>query len=449
MFITAAHADTEPVATRHLVLHRSVVHGLDTVRCRERTCGATWYDRRAARSGERCVGAIVHRDLSWSRSALPFVLRPRLTRPAPRNMQYIGMGNIAVLAALDKVGAGTFSKKRRGSMPPLPMRIDAHLHYVPPTVFEDLRRNSATYGVEFVPGPTPRIAFPDQPNPRPIVEALYDLDGHLAYMRDQRIDRLVVGPLLDLVGYSLEPEQGAAWSRLLNERMAEAIRDTPCLAALATVPMQMPADAARELRYAVEDLGLRGAMIDTNVRGRGLGADDLLPFWETADALGAPVVLHPFEVPRFDRFAEHYLHNVIGYPLETTLAAAELIFNAVLQRFPRLNIVLVHGGGFLPYQIGRFDRAFRAYLSHGSHRPRSVDPPHAYLRRFYYDTLTHDADALRYAVEKVGADRVILGSDRPFGMGDPKPARVVEAAGLNDSGRDAILGGNAARLFAL
>lgn len=326
-------------------------------------------------------------------------------------------------------------------------RIDAHLHYVPPAVFDILRGGSATFGMQLEPGRMPRIAFPDQPQPRPILEALYDLDSHQAYMRDQGIDRLILGPLLDIVGYSLEPDQGAAWSRLLNERMAEAIRDRPHLAGLATVPMQAPAAAAAELRYAVERLGLRGAMIDTSVRGRGLGREDLLPFWEAAASLAVPIVLHPFELPPLERFTEHYLHNVIGYPLETTLAAAELIFNGVLRRYPRLNVVLVHGGGFLPYQIGRFDRAFRAYLSRDGRQPRCVEPPHAYLRRFYYDTLTHDADALRYAVEKVGADRLLLGSDRPFGMGDPEPARVVETAGLDAGTREAILGGNAARLF--
>lgn len=330
---------------------------------------------------------------------------------------------------------------------PAAARIDAHLHHVPPAVFDILRRESTTFGVEFEPGRTPRIAFPGQPRPRPILEALYDLEGHQAYMRDQGIDRLILGPLLDIVGYSLEPDRGAAWSRLLNERMAEAVCGAPSLTGLATVPMQAAAAAAAELRYAVEQLGLRGAMIDTNVRGRGLGGDDLLPFWEAAEALGVPVVLHPFEVPALDRFNEHYLHNVVGYPLETTLAAAELIFSGVMRRYPRLNVVLVHAGGFLPYQIGRLDRAFRAYLSRGDSALRCVDPPSTYLRRFYYDTLTHDADALRYAVEKIGADRVVLGSDRPFGMGDPKPAAVVEAAGFDAAARDAILGGNAARLF--
>jgi aminocarboxymuconate-semialdehyde decarboxylase len=208
--------------------------------------------------------------------------------------------------------------------------------------------------------------------------------------------------------------------------------------------MQDPQKAADELVFAVRDLCLRGAMIDTNVQDRDLGDPMFDPFWEAAQNLDVPVFLHPFSLAPVRRFNRYYLHNVVGYPFETTLAAAGLIFGGVLRRFPRLRVVLVHGGGFLPYQIGRFDRAFTA---REESRMLSTEAPSQSLRAFLYDSLTHGPAALRFLIDVVGADRVLLGSDFPFGMGDPEPIRAIEEAGVDEETRRAICITNAARLF--
>jgi aminocarboxymuconate-semialdehyde decarboxylase len=252
---------------------------------------------------------------------------------------------------------------------------------------------------------------------------------------------------MDVAGYSLPPAQGAAWSRLQNEALAASLaRVAGGHRGLATVPLQDVASAAAELRVAVRDLGLRGAMVDPNALGRPLGDAAFDPFWKAAADLGAPVVLHPFLLEAVERFGRHYLHNLVGYPFETTLAAASLILGGTLDRFPGLSVVLVHGGGFLPYHIGRFDRA------HGTRPEARADDaglPSHYLRRFLYDTLVQRPEALRFLVQLVGHDRVLLGSDHPFWMGDPDPLRVVRAAGLDAATEAAILGENAARLFRL
>jgi len=325
--------------------------------------------------------------------------------------------------------------------------VDVHVHYLSPGVFESLRRRPDTYGVRLLPGDGVRLRIGAELPTRPLLPALYTLDLHVKFFAEQGIDTAVFGPLMDIGGYLLPPARGVAWSRLQNEALAAALAEAPgSHHGLATVPLQDPAAAADELRVAVRDLGLRGAMVDPNALGRPLGDVAFDPFWKAAADLDAPVVLHPFLLEAVERFGRHYLHNLVGYPLETTLAAASLILGGTLDRFPELAVVLVHGGGFLPYHIGRFDRAHRT-------RPEArVDDaglPSHYLRRFLYDTLVQRPDALRYLVQLVGHDRVMLGSDHPFWLGDPDPLRVVREAGLDGATEAAILGENAARIFHL
>jgi len=282
---------------------------------------------------------------------------------------------------------------------------------------------------------------------RPLLPALYTLDLHAKFFAGQGIDTAVFGPLMDIAGYSLPPDLGAAWSRVQNEALAASLRAAPgAHRGLATVPLQDPPVAAAELRVAVKELGLRGAMIDPNALGRPLGDEAFDPFWRAAADLAAPVVLHPFLLEAVERFGRHYLHNLVGYPFETTLAAASLILGGTLDRFPGLSVVLVHGGGFLPYHIGRFDRA---HETRPEARANAAGLPSQYLRRFLYDSLVQRPEALRYLVKLVGHDRVMLGSDHPFWMGDPDPLRVVRDADLDPAAQAAIFGENAAQIFRL
>ena len=327
------------------------------------------------------------------------------------------------------------------------MIVDVHIHYLSPIAIERARCQPDLYGVRVLDGPDPRLQVGAEPPTRPLLKALYTLDLPLAFMREQGIETAVFGPLMDVAGYSLPPRQAAAWSRLQNEALAASLREAGGThQGLAAVPLQEPKGAADELAFAVKSLGLRGAMIDPNALGRPLGDREFDPFWRAAADLGAPVILHPFLLEAVERFGKHYLHNLVGYPFETTLAAASLILGGTLDRFPTLSVVLLHGGGFLPYQIGRFDRGHR---TRQEVRQDGAGLPSSYLRRFYYDTLTQFPPALAYLVRVVGPDRVLLGSDHPFWIGDPEPLRVVREAGLSAEAETAILGANAARLFHL
>ena len=328
------------------------------------------------------------------------------------------------------------------------MIVDVHIHLLSPRALETARRDGSRLGVRVLDdAERPRLAIGSEPPTRPLLEGLYTPQRHLDFLAAQGIEAAVFGPLMDVAGYSLSPEQGAAWSRVQNEALAATLAETGGRhVGVATLPLQAPALAADELRHAVVALGLRGAMIDPNALGRPLGDRAFDPLWQAAAELSAPVILHPFLLEAVERYERHYLHNLVGYPFETTLAAGSLILGGTLDRFPPLDVVLLHGGGLLPYHVGRFDRG---HAGRPEVRADGAALPSGYLRRFHYDTLVQYPPALAYLVGVVGADRVMLGSDHPFWMGDPEPLRVVREAGLGAEAERLVAGDNAARLFRL
>lgn len=327
------------------------------------------------------------------------------------------------------------------------MIVDVHLHLLSPHAIDAARRPGGAPGVRVLEGDAVRLQVGEAPPTRPLLPALHTPGLHLEFLARAGIDRAVFGPLMDVAGHGLPPAAAGAWSRLQNEALAATLAELGGgHAGLATVPLEHPAVAADELRVAVGRLGLRGAMVDPNAGGRALGDPEFDVFWRAAADLAAPVVLHPYAVEAAERMGRHYLHNLVGYPCETTLAAGSLILGGTLDRVPALEVVLVHGGGFLPYHAGRFDRA---HAARPEARAGGVGRPSGYLRRFHYDTLVQRSDALAYLARLVGPDRVLLGSDHPFPLGDPEPLRVVREAALGADAEAAILGGNAARLFRL
>ena len=213
-------------------------------------------------------------------------------------------------------------------------------------------------------------------------------------------------------------------------------------AGLATVPLQDVPEAAAELERAV-GLGLKGVSIGSNVNGKDLDHPDFLPFFTKAEALRAVVFIHPLDVIGVERIRSYYLHNGLGNPFDTAVAAARLAMGGVLDRFPRLQVCLAHGGGALPYLVGRLDRIHKV---RPEGREKARRKPSAYLRRFHYDTVVHSDLVLRYLVDLVGNDRVVVGSDYRFDMGCLDPRRTLVAVReLSRKDRSVILGGKAAR----
>lgn len=247
--------------------------------------------------------------------------------------------------------------------------------------------------------------------------------------------------------YNQEAELTAAAAALQNDQIAALVAAQPArFAGMATLPMQAPEMAAAELKRVVREKGLRGAMIGSNINGRNLDDPALEPFWATAAELGAFIFIHPVGVAGAERLKPYYLVNLIGNPVDTTIAAASLVFGGVLDRHPDLKICLAHGGGFVPYQQGRWVHGWKvrpepqAILKHS---------PEADLSRFLYDTITHSDASLEFLVKTAGANRVLLGSDYPYDMGLYDGVQRVRSLAMDENDRTAILGGRAAALLAI
>jgi len=324
------------------------------------------------------------------------------------------------------------------------MIIDIHAHFTPPEWISAMRRDGARHGCHIEEDGSGGLSLRvGEGRPAALQPFLSDLPARLDAMRERGLDRQVLSPPMTIVTYQLEGVHGQAVSRLFNEANAEAARGTPGLIPVATVPMQSGREAVEELRYAVERLGIRMVEIGTHINGVNLDDESFRPFFECAADLGVLVQLHPHRVAAADRLNRHFMNNLVGNPVDTAIAAASLILGGVLERYPTLNICLVHGGGALPYLLGR------VVHGHGEVAAAHTVPgdPETYFRRFYFDTILHDPRMLTFLRDLAGEERLLLGTDYPYDMGETDPLGLLEQAGLGDC--DAVRGGNAARLLGL
>ncbi|HEX2170842.1 MAG TPA: amidohydrolase family protein [Dehalococcoidia bacterium] len=329
------------------------------------------------------------------------------------------------------------------------MKVDVHAHHIPAALIDrDITPPAGTiYGVRITEPGTDRVlkaetfqAVGFDP------EQIYDLDRRLRDMRVQRIDWHVLSVPPFCFYYDLDPAAGLAVSRRFNDALAESARVHPDrFVALATLPLQAPDLAARELERAVRDLGLRGAEICSNVEGRNLDDPALAPVYSKLHELGVPVFIHPTNVLGQDRLSRYYLANLIGNPTDTAVAAASLIFGGILREFPRLKFYLAHAGGSCPYIRGRWEHGWRVRPEGQAALDR---PPSEYFRLLRFDSLSHSVPALNFLAETAGPERIMLGTDYPFDMGDYQAVQTVASlAHLSDAQKDLIYGGNAAEWF--
>ncbi len=322
------------------------------------------------------------------------------------------------------------------------MIIDTHAHVVPGTLIDALRSETRLFPSVRLhgEGAMPRLAFAGGAPGRPIQPRLSDLGQRRDWLKEARVDHQLVGGWTDVYGYELAGAEAADWARFYNEHMARDAAALTALSALATVPLQDGALAARVLDEAL-DAGFKGAMIATQPKGTGGNLDDpdLDPFWEVASARGAAIFVHPHYICGDERLAGYDLINAVGRLADSTTAIARLLFSGHLTRFAGMSLVIAHGGGALPYALGRFKRNRTIH-------PDYADPQEGF-RRLYFDTVVFEPRALRFLCDVAGADKVMLGSDYPFGIGDLDPVTIVDNTALTAAERDAILGGNAARIF--
>ena len=325
------------------------------------------------------------------------------------------------------------------------MIVDVHAHFAPEAMFDYLGRAAGRFpSVELLRSDGDiRLSFTGRKPTRPVMPRLRDTEQRLQWMSERGIDHQVSGGWLDMFGYELPAEEGANWSRTINEYLLRACEGEPRLTPLASVPMQSGRHAAAVLNEAL-DGGFHGVMIAAQPKGEGGNLDDLDldPFWEAASDRGAAVLIHPVYDATDARIREPDLVNAVARLNDMTAACARLLFSAHFVKYAGMKAVLTTGGGALPFVIGRLVRNSEA-------NPGKYADPEEGLRRCYFDSLVFQPEALRFLCDKVGADRVMLGSDYPFPIGDPAPVRVVEQARLGSDDRKSILGGTAAAMFGI
>lgn len=326
--------------------------------------------------------------------------------------------------------------------------VDVHAHCVPTTVAERIETEGVRWGVEptgreFVDG----VRIGGRASTARAHPGLLDVGRRLEAMDAMGVDVQVLSPWIDLTAYALAPDRGLAFARMFNEELVALASEHPSrFRTLCTVPLQSPAAAADELRYAVTELHMSGVEIATTVAGLELDDESLDPFWAAAAELGCLILLHPCASLAGRGVSRYFLGNLVGNPAETTIAVAHLIFGGVLARHPGLRICLVHGGGFLPYQLGRWDHAYEHGVRGAAARLDRA--PSAWAAQLYYDTVLHSPRSLRHLLDTVGVEHVVLGTDYPFEMGDLTPLKTLaDTVGLTDGERDAIRSGNLLELF--
>jgi aminocarboxymuconate-semialdehyde decarboxylase len=329
---------------------------------------------------------------------------------------------------------------------PTPPTIDIHAHFYPESYLKLLAEEGEALGIRVRQGSRGVVFEMRDGVLGPIEPAFTDLDLRLKAMNRQKVAVHALSLTRPMV-YWAEGPLGLKLARAANDAMVEAHRAFPDrFVGLAVLPMQDPALAVEELDRVAGLPGIRGVYMGTNIHGTDLSQEGYLRVFQRIEALRLPLFLHPLYVIGRERLKPYFLYNLLGFPFDTAVAAAHLIFSGALDRCPRLNICLPHAGGALPWLVGRMDRGHTIHADCKGARHK----PSWYLRRFTYDTISHDPGTLRYLIRLVGPDRVMLGSDFCFKIGYDRPIEVVtRMAGLSRADQARILGGNAARLLRL
>ncbi len=327
------------------------------------------------------------------------------------------------------------------------INIDIHAHFFPERYLRLIADEgdpfNATCDFENPEGPQIKVG---ERASAPMHKRFFDIEARIASMNEQGVDVQALSLTTPMV-YWASPDLGLRLSQAFNDGCAEYHAAYPDrFFGLAMLPMQAPDLAVQELERVSSLPGIRGVYMATHIEGTELSDPSLFPVYEKIEALGWTIFLHPTKVVDPARLKKYYLTNLIGNPTESAIAASHLIFGEVLDKFPNLTVCLPHAGGSFPYLIGRITHGWRV-------RPETQHlktAPVEYLRRFYYDTITHAHPALDYLVSLVGADRVVLGSDFCFDMSYEQPVAFVnENPSFTPQMRMQILGENAARLLGL
>jgi aminocarboxymuconate-semialdehyde decarboxylase len=328
------------------------------------------------------------------------------------------------------------------------MVVDIHAHYVPAELISAARRDGPRLGVRLVEdAATPALHFDYGFKVRPFFPKLIEpVAQRVAWLDEKKIDYQFVATWPDIYGYGLGPEECVSWHRVLNDTLAAWCNENAArFAFIASVPLPAAQAAAAELARVAE-IGAVGVMVPANVEGVNLGELNLDPFWAKAEELRLPVILHPVMATPAPRAMKFALAQSVHYTFDTALGAGSLIFSGVLDRFPRLELVLAHGGGAFPYLAGRLD-IMHARMDRQAQGDVAQRAPSQYLPVLAYDSIVHSPKSLRFLADLAGIDRLMLGTDYSFPPADLDPLASLRAAGFDSGQVQAIACDNVHRIF--
>jgi len=321
--------------------------------------------------------------------------------------------------------------------------IDFHNHYYPPEYIEALRSADSSVSVTVDSQGNPVLHSPGDSNIA--VRGHRDIEFRQSVLDEADVDMQVL--TLTSPGVHVHPpERSVAYARGVNDALATIVQERGSrFSALATLPLNDPAASVAELERATTELGLRGVMLFSNVNGVALSDQQFWPLYERAEELGTVLYVHPTHPVGVEAMTDYWLMPLVGFTFDTTLAAAGLVFGGVVERFPGITWVLAHLGGAIPYLAERLDRGYRAFEECRANISR---PPSEYLKKFYYDTVNFDVNALRFAIDFAGADHHLAGSDYPHQIGSlPLMVESISTLDVSEDDKAMIFGGNAARLL--
>jgi aminocarboxymuconate-semialdehyde decarboxylase len=323
--------------------------------------------------------------------------------------------------------------------------VDFHNHYYPPEYVEALKTSKSVVKVTYDDDGNPCVHYPGDYNI--LVPGHRDIDYRVEVLEEHGVDTQVLS--FTTPGVHVEPREVAIQlARQVNDAFAKAVRQKKGrFTSLATLPLNDPAESVRELERAMKDLGMPGAMVFSNVNHVALADESFAPLWKKADELGAVIYIHPTDPQGVEAMLDYWLMPLVGFLMDTTLAAAKLVFSGVVDRHPRIRWVLTHMGGATPYLAERWDRGFRAFADCRKNISR---PPTEYLKEFYYDTVNFNPDAVKFAISFAGIDHILAGSDYPHQIGSiPLMLETIDKLDIDEASKNKILGENASTLLGL
>jgi aminocarboxymuconate-semialdehyde decarboxylase len=324
------------------------------------------------------------------------------------------------------------------------MVIDFHNHYYPPEYLDAVKTGPARVRLDYGVDGNPRLHYPGDYNI--LVPGHRDLDFREGVLREHGVDLQVITFTTPGVHFE-DPPTAIAMARQVNDAFAREVSRRRHFAALATLPLNDPAESVRELERAMTQLGLPGAMVFSNVNGTALADPVYEALWKKANDLNAVIYIHPAHPHHVEGMEDYWLTALVGFLFDTTLATAHLVFAGVPERYPNIKWALTHMGGALPYLAERCDRGYEAFADC---RRNISKPPTEYFKRFYYDTVNFNPDAIEFAITFAGSDHILAGSDYPHQIGSiTKMLDSLSKVDVTAEEKEMILGGNAAKLLGL